>query len=132
MLEKIFKVTLVYDRNFGERLPSIASVSHVWIVDTPANRIFAEDYWRRRSDDDLTGTITTFKVPEGTTDCPDILDTIDLHHGVLSSNPPYAVFEVIGLPLSPQLKSRIRKLGFTLFEPTADGFFARRASTTDN
>lgn len=135
MLGKINKVTLVLDRNFGARLELIASASHVWVIDTPTNRIFAEDYWRQGVDDERSGNITTFKVSDGTPDILDIfdlLDTIDLHHGLLSSTPPYAVLEVIGLPLSAIIRSRIRKLGFTRFEPTGDGFCAKRISTSDN
>jgi hypothetical protein len=55
-----------------------------------------------------------------------MLDTIDLHHGKHSSNPPYPVLDVIGCPLTKAVKSAMAGLGFTRFEKMVEGFRASR------
>jgi hypothetical protein len=54
------------------------------------------------------------------------LDTIDLHHGSHSANPPYSILEVLGAPLSDRIKAELSQYGFDEFHPNAAGFSAVR------
>ncbi len=129
MAERVNKVTLVLEPEYGGKLAALASISHVWVVDTPANRAAASEYWAQRLRQKGKSGITTFKFSEGASrleTCLGILATVDLHHGTYSSNPLYSELEVIGVPLSAKVKSAIRDLGFGRFERTAEGFHATR------
>jgi hypothetical protein len=59
------------------------------------------------------------------------LQTIDLHHGVYSANPPYTVLEVIGTGISDRVKGKFAEFGFDQFEPTSQGFRAIRPMPKD-
>ncbi|HST51656.1 MAG TPA: hypothetical protein VLJ61_06550 [Pyrinomonadaceae bacterium] len=127
--ERINKVALVLDSDFGERLLSMASDRHIWVIDTPRNRVVAAEYWARNSGPKVENGITTFKVLEDDSAlerCLGILQTIDLHHGEYSSDPPYSILEVIGLPLSYEVESALRELDFRTFETTDQGFLAKK------
>ena len=123
------KVTLVLNSDYGDKLASLAESSHVWVVDSIANRSAAAEYWSRNPKHRVEAGITTFQSSANESpleSCLKMLDTIDLHHGQYSSNPPYSIFEVIGCPLSKAVKSSIEAFGFRNFEATAEGFRARR------
>ncbi len=61
MTEKPYSVTIVVDREYGEKLSQLPSDQPVWIVDTPANRAAAGRIWAKRTNaNHLTG-VTTFK-----------------------------------------------------------------------
>ena len=129
MSERSNKVTLVLEPDFGDRLASLATMSHVWVIDTPANQTAASQYWAQNPNSEIETGITTFKSSENESpweSCLNMLETIDLHHGEYSSNPPYSVLEVIGAPLTEELKSAIEGLGFRSFEPMIEGFRASR------
>ncbi len=129
MSEQMNKVTLVLDPNYGDKLASLAAVGHVWIIDTLVNRAAASEYWARNPKHQVETGITTFKSSEnesGLESCLNILETIDLHHGKYSSNPPYSVLEIVGLLLTDDVKSAIEVLGFRAFETTVEGFRATR------
>jgi hypothetical protein len=123
------KVALVLEPDYGGKLASLAAISHVWVVDTPANRAAASAYRALNPKHKLEAGVTTFKASENASrleTCLGILVTVDLHHGEYSSTPPYSELEVIGVPLTNEVKSAIRDLGFGGFEATAEGFRARR------
>jgi hypothetical protein len=44
-----YKVRIVVDRNFGERLAELASDVPVWIVDTPPNEVVAHRLRKERN-----------------------------------------------------------------------------------
>jgi hypothetical protein len=56
------------------------------------------------------------------------LETIDLHHGPYSSDPPYIQFEVLGCPLTASIKDALIKRGFVHFDESPKGFAATRSS----
>ena len=128
MSERINKVTLVLEPNYGDGLASLAAISHVWVIDTPANRTAASEYWAQNPKAEVETGITTFKSMDESRweSCLKMLDTIDLHHGKYSSNPPYSVFDIIGCPLTKAVKSALEDLGFTRFEEMVEGFRASR------
>jgi hypothetical protein len=129
-----YRVFVVLDREYGDRLSSLADNEPVWIVDTPTNRAAAKAVWVSQPHRDHLDGITTFKVSD---DCSpenaliNELPTIDLHHGVYSANPPYTVIEVVGAQISAEIRNKLSQFGFDQFEPTQQGFRAVRPIPSD-
>ncbi len=124
-----YRVFVVVDRDYSEHLAELAQNGPVWIVDTPANRTAAQKVWAGDPSRNRLDGITTFKFPEDSSSediLIDELDTIDLHHGTYSANPPYTIVEVIGTALSHKIKGKFAEFGVDQFEPTALGFRAVR------
>jgi hypothetical protein len=127
MAERINKVILVLDRNYGAELSSVPD-GHIWLIESPSNLEAAASYWARHESTVEHG-VTTFKAADsesGSEMCLNILNTIDLHHGEYSSDPPYSVLEVVGAPLNHSVKAAIETFGFSRFESTINGFRALR------
>jgi hypothetical protein len=124
-----YRVFVVVDQEYGGRLGELAQTGPVWIVDTPANRTIAQQIWAANPNRSHLNVVTTFKFEEGSSS-EDILinelDTIDLHHGTYSANPPYTVLEVIGTGISARLKTELSQFGFGEFQETSEGFRAVR------
>lgn len=123
-----YRVFVVLEKEFGERLVSLAQTGPVWIVDTPANREATQKVWAaHKGQTHLTG-VTTFNAAGCSAEDALIndLDTIDLHHGVYSADPPYTVLEVIGTPITERLKTELAAFGFNEFESMPAGFRAVR------
>jgi hypothetical protein len=124
-----YKVYVVVDREFGERLTNLAPGVPVWIVNTPLNRTVAERLWKERNQQGYLTGITTFDDLESSS-AEDLLlwelDTIDLHHGPQSADPPYTILEVLGTPLSDRIRAELSQYGFDEFHPSAGGFSAVR------
>jgi hypothetical protein len=57
------------------------------------------------------------------------LDTIDLHHGSYSADPPYTVLEVLGTPLTAKAKNELSAYGFNRV-PLELGRIHRQATET--
>lgn len=129
-----YRVFVVVDRDYGRHLAALAQTGPVWIVDTPANRTVAQQIWAADPNRSHLEGITTFKVPESGS-LEDILinelDTIDLHHGTHSANPPYTVLEVIGTAITARLKAELGQFGFNEFQETPQGFCAVRPIPTN-
>jgi hypothetical protein len=128
-----YRVFVVLDRDYGERLSELAKNGPVWIVDTPTNRAAAQRSWTANPNRSHLDGITTFKTTD--TSSPETalieqLDTIDLHHGMYSANPPYTVLEIIGTTISERTKSELSQFGFDQFQGTAEGFRAVRQLPT--
>jgi hypothetical protein len=129
MAERINKVILVLDRDYDGELSSVASDSHVWLIESPANREAAASYWALHETPTAESGVTTFQAAEDASAseiCLNILTTIDLHHAGYSSNPAYSVLEVVGARLNPVVKTALEELGFSTFESTVNGFRATR------
>jgi hypothetical protein len=128
------KVYVVVDREFGEQLARLARGVPIWIVDTPLNRAVAQRLWKERHQEDYLTGITTFNDLESSS-AEDLLvrelDTIDLHHGAESADPPYTVLEVLGTPLTDRIKSELSQYGFDEFHPNSAGFYAVRPVPQD-
>jgi hypothetical protein len=129
-----YRVFVVVDRVYGQRLSQLAEAGPVWIVDTPANRAVAQEIWDARPNRSHLEGVTAFKVPEGTSPEDMLineLDTIDLHHGTSSANPPYTVLDVSGTAITTRLKAELGKFGFNDFQETTQGFRAVRPIPDD-
>ena len=129
MSGRMNKVILVLEPAYGNRLVPLASTGHVWVIDTPENRVAASGHWAQRPEHKVEYGVTTFKSSGDATRlemCLGILGTIGLHHGEYASNPPYSVLEVVGLPLTDEAQSAVEDFGFRSFESTTEGFRAAR------
>ena len=56
-----------------------------------------------------------------------LIDTIDLHHGWLSSASPYTDLSIVGARLSADIHDALSELGFTQFHQEPGGFSAGRS-----
>jgi hypothetical protein len=132
-MPELYRVFVVVDPQYGERLPELAQRGPVWIVDTPANRVAAQQLWAANPNRCHLDGVTKFKFGEGRSFediLIDELDTIDLHHGTYSADPPYTVLEVIGAAISVRLKAKLSQYGFDEFQETSEGFRAMRSMPT--
>ncbi len=120
---------MVLDPSYGEKLAHLHEAGPVWILDTPENHTVAQRIWASSPNRSHLDGITTFKFAEASS-AEDILinelDTIDLHQGTYSANPPYTIVEVIGTGINDNVKRRFADFGFDQFEPTSHGFRAIR------
>ena len=124
-----YKVYVVVDRKFGEKLSELEKGVPVWIVDTPTNKTVVQRFWNERPDEGHLTGITTFSdlaslSPEDM--LLSHLDTIELHHGPYSADPPYTAIEVLGAELSTKTKNQLSEYGFNEFHIISTGFKASR------
>jgi hypothetical protein len=125
-----YTVGLVFDPQFGEDLEALASRMHVWVIDSPANREVAERIWATGARGSIERGVTTFGEGAPGADreaqCLGMLESVDLHHGEYSHDPPYSVLEVIGVKASPVLRKGLGEFGFQEFTDTPEGFRASK------
>jgi hypothetical protein len=129
-----YKVYVVVDREFGEKLAELVRGVPVWIVDTPTNKPVAQRFWNERPDENHLTGITTFNDLNSLSPEEMLLghlDTIELHHGSHSADPPYTVIEVFGTQLTANTKSVLSEYGFNAFHITSTGFTASRLKALD-
>ena len=106
---------------------AIARGIPVWIIDSPTNRAFVEKVWREYPEPSHLKGITIFNSPEDASAERSLLgqlDTIDLHHGAYSADPPYSELEVIGVVLTEAIQIALEQTGFKEIHPTDSGFRA--------
>jgi hypothetical protein len=129
-----YKVFVVVDREFGEKVSELEKGVPVWIVDTPTNKPVVQRFWSERSGEDQLTGITTFN-DVASLSSEDLLlshlDTIELHHGVYSADPPYTVLEVFGTELTDNAKSVLSEYGFDKFQIISTGFVTSRPKASD-
>lgn len=128
-----YRVFVVVNGDYGERLAELAQKGPVWIVDTPTNRTVVQRIWGANPNRSHLQGVTTFNFVEGVSSEDTLLeelDTIDLHHGIYSANPPYTILEVIGTALTEKLKLELSEYGFNDFQKTEEGFRALRPMPT--
>lgn len=132
MSKAAYSITVVLDRSYGDRLSDLPLGQPVWIVDTPVNRAAAQKLWSERHDETHLTGITTFKSDLSAEESLiDEFDTIDLHHGSYSADPPYTVVDVIGARLTDSVRATLQDFGFDEFRLTSAGFRAIRPLPDD-
>jgi hypothetical protein len=125
--ERVHGVAIVVDEDFGDRLSTLASRLHVWLIDTPMNRAAASAVWQNGvHGQSLETGVTTFKVEH--LSAPDqivasMLGTVDDHHGHYSHEPPWSLLEVYGAEPTPILSAALLEFGFTNIARIADKEF---------
>ena len=129
MSEVPYSVSVVLDRDFGERVRELLEAGPVWIVDSAPNRTSAQSIWAAFPERDHLDGVTIFKASADRDPAQvlvDEMDTIDMHHGVYSANPAYTVMHVIGCQLRPEVQKKLEEFGFDSFTCTSEGFEASR------
>jgi hypothetical protein len=124
-------VAIVLDPNYAD-LELLADSMPVWAVDSSHNRSVAEKMWNSRGGADAFQGITVFKPQHGTNaeaNCQEILDQVDLHHGVYSSGQKIQSLHVIGAVPADGLRSELSSIGFSRIKETQNGFIASIAET---
>src|SRR5450755_2439567 len=107
-MDSPYKVFIVVDRQFGEKLAGLTPGVPVWIVDTPFNKPAAQRFWSDHPNGDHLTGVTTFSDHSSPEEMLlGKLDTIELHHGSHSANPPFTVIEVFGAQLSSKAKEAL-------------------------
>lgn len=128
-MSEAYRVHVVVDPHYGERIRDLPAAEPTWIVDSPDNHPVFASMWKDRPEvDHLTG-ITSFKYNSET--APDdwligILSPVDLHHGEYSHDPPHTVLNVIGVEWSEKIQEELSRFGFDDHEETRQGFVTRR------
>ena len=125
-----YTVGLVVDPKYGESLEGLASRMHVWAIDSPVNRRAAEQIWAAGARGTIEVGVTIFGRGSSSVDreaeCLNVLETLDLHHGIHSHNPGYSVLEVVGVKASPAVRKSLAEFGIQKFEDTSEGFRASK------
>jgi hypothetical protein len=130
-----YKVYVVVDREFGEKLAQLERRVPVWIVDSPTNKPVVQRFWNERPNESHLTGITTFHNIDALSPGDMLqrqLDTIELHHGPYSANPAYSVIEVLGTQLTAAAKNGLAEYGFDEFHITSTGFVAIRSKPLDH
>lgn len=124
-----YRVHVVLESTYGERLRELAQDEPVWVVESEMNHpVIIALRQERKGRSHLDG-ITSFEDDASISPQEQfisMLSTIDLHHGDYSHEPPYSVLDVIGIPWSSEIQEALEELHFFKHEDTADGFVARR------
>ena len=87
-----YRVFVVLDPNFGERLAGLSESGPVWIVESEPNCAAAHRVWDKHIHSSHLDGVTTFKAIAGLSRedaLVDELGTIDLHHGAYSPDNSY-------------------------------------------
>lgn len=124
-----YRVHMVLDPNFGERLAEMPADEPVWLPASPANESAALKF-PRSTKSHLDG-VSLFQAYEVDLEESflDLIDTVDLHHGEHSAKPAYSLIEVVGCRPSEKVRSALAELGFAVGAVTTEGFSAQRSTT---
>lgn len=116
------------DPDFGGQLHDAWSGKPIWITMSPTNTAVVHALWVNAPSP--SHLITGFRYDERAT-AEDrllaMLDAIDLHHGPFSTASPYTTLRVIGAQLADPVQDALTQLGFSVFQPSIDGFVATRS-----
>lgn len=124
-----YRVHIVVDSKYGERLREFPVDEPVWVVDSECNHPVIQALWREREGARGHGGLTSFKYDPRTGPEDWLishLSVIDLHHGEFSHDPPWSILNVVGVEWSDAIREEFAMFGVDQFETTEDGFVAMR------
>jgi hypothetical protein len=124
-----YSVHVIVDPEFGVRLREIRMGEPVWIADTDINRAACETIRRERKPQSHVVGLTSFKVDKalGPEDwLISELETIELHHGEYSHDPPWSRINVIGAKWTARIQRELEQFGFKAYVDTHEGFEATK------
>ncbi|BET65449.1 hypothetical protein ASA1KI_03670 [Opitutales bacterium ASA1] len=134
-----YRVILVVDRWFGDRIRELPRGIPAWVVDSPLNHSQIVEVWSHATSHDHHTGLTSFH--DSTEDPPaalaaKMIATIELHHGSYSHNPPVSQLTIIGAAATSDLLAALGESGFQLVQE-ADSMLecekkAAEPSATDN
>lgn len=118
----LYRVILVVDRAFGERVRDLPESVPAWIVDSATNHPAIVARWERKKEKNHLTGITYFR------DFPELspaelaasmIDTIEEHHGVHSHKPSFSRLTVLGAAADAALTAALEAINFHMI--SADG-----------
>jgi hypothetical protein len=126
------EVIILLSDEFAPRMPDLALRHQIWALRTVASEDVAHRFWSEHTPLDAetgsgSGGITLF-TGEGDPerDFLSILDDVELHHGIASSErPAVSVLRVLGTPASETIRDALYAQGFTRIKSRPDGFLAQ-------
>ncbi len=130
----LHRVGLVVDREFGNRVLALAAHMHVWVVDSPTNRVVADAIWSTDSggaENCLNKGVTLFETPIGQAPeviVSDIFDTILDHHSEWADNSPMTELEIYGLPDTEANDAALNTLGLDVIDRNSSFILCRSPS----
>jgi hypothetical protein len=115
-------VTIVVDREFGERLEPLAFRNPIWIVESDPNR-YAASMALHKAVDWPQISVTVFRFPEAPTsdEWLSLLRQLDL-----GQRRPFDTVIVIGTSITEAMLIAFEEAGFEKLEETAEGVRATR------
>ncbi|RPI77537.1 MAG: hypothetical protein EHM45_08655 [Desulfobacteraceae bacterium] len=134
MNEKPYRVHVIVDPRFGQRLLEMPENEPIWIADTETNHLAYKAAGKERIPKSHLVGLSSFKVDPYLSPADwliSILETIDLHHGEMSHNPSWSVINVIGIRWTQKVQEELRKFGFEKYEDSPEGFTARKRSVNE-
>jgi hypothetical protein len=124
------EVIILLSDEFAPRMPDLALGHQIWALRTADTEEVAQQFWTENpplEKETGTGGITLFTGqgdPEK--DFLSILDEVELHHGMASSErPAVTILRVLGMLASDSIQDALRAQGFDRIESRANGFLAR-------
>jgi hypothetical protein len=122
------EVAIVLSDEFIKTVPDLAAGRQVWMRRTPEAERVAQRIWDARASAATStdpGGVTLF-LGEGDSerDLLSILDTVELHHGLASSEQPVEALRVLGTDATKTVRTALQALGYTRIDPVPDGFIA--------
>ena len=134
----LYRIVLVFDKNYGEKLLDLASNHYVWIIGSEINFKYARHYWETYPAEEYIDPETEIRgiqedLDKGITVLEDIsvpfdnelLDMLWDHHGIYAHDPPLSEILVIGLPLTDNVKHTINDYDLSTIAQ-GDGWFLVR------
>ena len=117
-------IAIVVDPAFGSRVDTLPADWPLWVAKTPINTPVVQVLRKTRPESSITEFTGDLK-QEPTIWCVSVLQTVDLHHGPYSSDPPYRSLRVYGTPLTDDLREVLTQFGqWKFIESFIDGFGA--------
>jgi hypothetical protein len=129
MRNKPYKVAMVLDREFGNKLVALSRKIHAWVCDSPTNLKVVNKIRKDIKEFSMESGVTNFKVSKDDSAedmFMNLIDAVDLHHGKFSHSPPWSILEVYGLRLSPVVEAKLHEFGPGKFEKMTNGFIFYR------
>ena len=131
-MNKPYRIALVFDSNYGEKIVSLAETIYVWAINSTLNLEAAKLFWKLYSsnsyvDAETERTVNEMNTEHGVTIFDsafdgDLLATLWEHHGDFAHNPPLSEILVIGLTLTDDVERTINDYDLSIIE-TGNGWF---------
>lgn len=113
------RLALVLVPDFRESLKKLAFRMPVWIVETPENRVAAQDAWHMAEEWPQIDVTIFNGAPASREEWLAQINLIDLHKRITT-------LEVIGSEMTLPARAALTELGFDRFETTREGFRSKR------
>lgn len=123
-----FRVALILDKNYGDKLKKLCVDMPVWVVNSPENDCIINALRTDCSCQNLQAT--TFPLKEGEPRfhaCERIIESLDQHYNEYAEDGGYLELEVIGVALNEVSMLPFFEVGFTKFSQTDAGFIAYKS-----